>query len=198
MALGEENDEALVARAGRGDRAAASALVLRHTDRIFAASYRMLGDRAAAEDATQETFLKLWKNAARWRPQGAKFETWLYKVAMNACLDRLRKRGREAPEDAAPEMTDGAPRADDILIAAERRDAVAAAIAALPERQREAIVLCHYQELSNIEAAKIMDVSVEAIESLLARGRRALKDALIERREELMEGGRHDGPSVVV
>lgn len=192
MAVGEDSDEALVARAGRGDRAAASALVLRHTNRIFAASYRMLGERAGAEDAVQETFLRLWKNAARWKPQGAKFETWLYKVAMNVCLDKLRKRGREAPEEAAPERADASPGADEQLISEERRVAVDSALAGLPERQRLAITLCHYQELSNVEAATIMEISVEAIESLLARGRRALRDALFMRRGELMEGARHD------
>lgn len=191
MPAGEETDEALVARAGRGDRAAASALILRHTDRIFAACLRMLGERSAAEDAVQETFLRLWKHAAQWRPQGAKFETWLYKVAMNVCLDRLRKRGRETSVDAAPEIADGALRADEQIIADQRRAAVDAAIAKLPERQRLAITLCHYQELSNIEAAEIMEISVEAVESLLARGRRALRAALLPRRAELMEGARH-------
>ncbi|MGE0410301.1 MAG: RNA polymerase sigma factor [Amphiplicatus sp.] len=192
MAVGDESDETLVARAGRGDRAAASTLVLRHTDRIFAASWRMLGERAAAEDATQETFLRLWRHAARWRPGAAKFETWLYKVAMNICLDKLRKRGREAPEEAAPERADEAARADDALIAEERRRAVGEAMARLSERQRLAVTLCNFEERSNIEAAEIMGVSIEALESLLARGRRALRDMLLSRREELMEGDRHD------
>jgi RNA polymerase sigma-70 factor (ECF subfamily) len=198
VALGEESDEVLVARAGRGDRAAASALVLRHTDRIFSACWRMLGERAAAEDATQDTFLRLWKHAARWRPQGAKFETWLYKVAMNACLDRLRRRGREVSEDAMPETEDRGPRADERMIAEERRKAVEGALSRLPERQRQAITLCNYQELSNIEAAEIMEISVEAVESLLARGRRALRDMLVARREELMEGERHDASTIAL
>ena len=150
--------------------------------------YRMLGERAAAEDATQETFLRLWTNAARWEPRrGASLRAWLTRVAMNICLDRLRRRAREAPADAAPESADDAPRADEAMIAADARDAVAAAIAGLPPRQRQAIVLCHYEERSNIEAAEIMETSVEAMESLLARGRRALRAALAPRRNELME-----------
>lgn len=175
----------LVARAGRGDRQAASALVARHTDKIYAVCFRMLRSKPAAEDAAQETFLRLWKNASKWRPKGAKFETWLYRVAMNICLDQLRKSGREAPEDAAPEQADSAPRQDDHIFAAERRLAIDTALETLPERQRAAIALCHYQELSNIEAAKIMNVSVDALESLLARGRRALRDRLIPMREAL-------------
>jgi len=184
--LDAQSDEALVARAGAGDRTAASALVLRHTDRIYAVSVRMLCDGAAAEDATQETFLRLWKHAAQWKPRGAKFETWLYRVAMNICLDRLRKTKREAPAEAAPEQVDTSPRADEMLIAEERSEIIAAALASLPDRQRQAIALCHHQELSNIEAAEIMEISIDAIESLLARARRGLRDRLVTYRSELM------------
>ena len=185
LAADKESDEALVERAGRGERRAASVLVARHTDKIYAVCFRMLRSRPAAEDAAQETFLRLWKNASKWRPKGAKFETWLYRVAMNICLDQLRKAKREAPEESAPELADDAPRQDDIVFAAERRLAVDDALAALPDRQRAAISLCHYQELSNIEAAEIMGVSVDALESLLARGRRALRDRLAPMREIL-------------
>lgn len=159
---------------------------------IYAASYRMLGSKAAAEDTVQETFLRLWRHAAKWKPQGAKFETWLYRVAMNLCLDQLRKAKREAPEDAAPERADGADRQDQKIFAAERRFAIDEALEKLPERQRLAITLCHYQELSNIEAAEIMGISVEALESLLARGRRALRTSLAPMREHLM-GKMDDG-----
>jgi RNA polymerase sigma-70 factor (ECF subfamily) len=180
-----DSDEALVRRAGAGDRAAASLLVERHTRMIYAACYRMLGSKAAAEDAAQETFLRLWRSASRWKPQGAKFETWLYRVAMNICIDDLRKRKREAPEDAAPERADTAARQDQALFLRERRFAVDEALSRLPERQKLAITLCHYQELTNIEAAEIMGLSVDALESLLARGRRALRDMLSPMREHL-------------
>lgn len=181
-----DSDEALVRRAGLGDRAAAAALVERHTDKIYAVCFRMLGGKHAAEDAAQETFLRLWRHAPRWRPRGAKFETWLYRVAMNICHDHLRKLKREAPEEAAPERADPADRPDDVFFAGERRFAVDAALAALPARQRMAITLCCYEDLSNIEAAKVMEISVEALESLLARGRRALREALQPLRENLM------------
>lgn len=188
-----ESDEALVLRAGKGDRRAAELLVERHTDKIFAVCFRTLRTRQGAEDATQETFLRFWRNAAKWRPQGAKFETWLYRVAMNICLDQLRKAKREAPEEAAPERADDAPRQDDLVFAAEKRLAVDAALEALPDRQRAAIALCHYQELSNIEAAEIMGVSVEALESLLARGRRGLRDRLTPMRAQLTGRMNDDG-----
>ena len=183
--MDQDSDETLVARAGRGDRRAASILVERHTDKIYAVCFRTLRSRPAAEDAAQETFLRLWKHASKWRPKGAKFETWLYRVAMNICFDQLRKTKREAPEESAPERADESPRQDERVFAAERRLVVDEALASLPVRQRAAINLCHYQELSNIEAAKIMDVSVDALESLLARGRRALRDRLAPMREQL-------------
>lgn len=188
----DDSDEALIARVGRGDRVAASAIILRHSDAVLRLSWRMLGERAAAEDATQETFLRLWSNAAAWRPQGAKVKTWILKIAANLCLDRLRRRGREVAMETPPEMADHAPAADERLMREERRAAVDAALAGLPERQRLALVLCHYEELSQHDAAEALNVSVEALESLLARGRRALRAALIERREELFMGERHD------
>jgi RNA polymerase sigma-70 factor (ECF subfamily) len=188
LSTAEDSDEVLVARAGRGDRLAASTLVLRHSSRILALCGRMLRDRAAAEDAAQETFMRLWRHADRWRPNGARFDTWLYRVAANVCLDRLRRRGRETTLDEPPDAPDDAPLAIDIMLAEERRRAVESALAGLPERQRLAIALCHYQELSNIEAARVMEISVDALESLLARGRRSLKERLAPYQAELMEG----------
>ena len=80
----EDSDEKLIARAGRGDRRAASTLIARHSPRVLSLCRQLLKNRAAAEDATQETFLRLWEGAANWRPNGAKLETWLYRVASNA------------------------------------------------------------------------------------------------------------------
>lgn len=185
-----DSDEALVARAGRGDRLAASILIARHSPKVLSLCGRILFDRAGAEDAAQETFLKLWENAARWKPQGARLETWLHRVAANACFDRLRKSKREAPEEDGGELIDGDPSADERLVAEDRRRAVERALAGLPDRQRMVVTLCHYQEMSNIEAAATMSISVEAVESLLSRARRSLKEQLVGLREELLEGAR--------
>jgi len=165
-------------------------LIDRHSSKVLALSIRMLGERAAAEDVSQETFMKLWEHASRWKPQGVAFQAWLYRVASNACLDRLRKRGREHPTHEAPEIEDDAPSAFDGIAAGDLRRTVEDAIAALPDRQRQAIALCHYQDFSNIEAAEIMETSVEALESLLARARRSLKVRLEPLRGELLEGVR--------
>jgi RNA polymerase sigma factor (sigma-70 family) len=166
-----------VAKAGQGDRAAAARLIGRHTPKLFTVAHRMLGVPAEAEDAVQEVFLKLWTHAARWQPGKAKFETWLYRVMLNQCYDRLRRRPT-VPLEAAEEVADGAAPPDAGLDESVLGREVGHALEDLPERQRAAILLCHFRELGNIEAAEIMGISVEALESLLARGRRSLKSRL--------------------
>jgi RNA polymerase sigma-70 factor (ECF subfamily) len=170
-------DTDLVVRAGQGDRTAAQALMTRHLPKMLTLARRMLGDPAEAEDAVQEAFLKLWTHASRWQPGKAKFETWLYRVTTNKCYDRLRRRV-PARLDEAVEIADPAPAADKILENAGLASEIEEALAALPERQRAAILLCHQQERGNIEAAEILGISVEALESLLARGRRTLRARL--------------------
>ena len=181
--MGHDPDFDLVVRAGRGDPAAAQALVARKLPRITALAARMLGDPAEAEDVAQETFLRAWKQAPKWREGSARFDTWLHRVAMNLCYDRLRRR-RETPMAEPPEQADPGFAPDRGLLAGDVGRRVKAALAGLPERQREAVVLAHYQEVGNIEAAEIMGVSVEALESLLSRGRRALRAALADLLEE--------------
>src|ERR1700749_1745443 len=170
-------DTDLVARAGQGDRAAAQALMARHLPKMQTVARRMLGGQAEAEDAVQDAFLKVWTHASRWQPGKALFETWLYRVVMNKCYDRLRKRPNANLDEAAG-GPDIAPRADAVLENTALGQEIEAALAALPERQRAAIVLCHHQECGNIEAAEILGISVEALESLLARGRRTLRARL--------------------
>ena len=167
-------DGELVARAGKGDRAAAQALMARHLPKMLTLARRMLHDPAEAEDAVQEAFLKLWTHAARWRPGRAKFETWLYRVTLNQCYDRLRRKPT-LELAAADHIADPAHGPLAALESAGLAAEVEAALAELPARQRAAILLCHYQERGNIEAAEILGLSVEALESLLARGRRTLR-----------------------
>ena len=175
-------DEELLARVAAGDPASVRALVARKLPRLLSLAGRMLGDASAAEDVAQEAFLRVWKQAPRWRPGAARFDTWLYRVALNLCYDRLRRR-RELSYAEPPDRADEAPGPERGLEAADTGRRVSAALQALPDRQREAIVLCHYQELGNIEAAAIMGVSVEALESLLGRGRRTMRVVLADLRE---------------
>ena len=184
MTQGEDADAALLARYAAGDQVAARALTLRLAPRVFALARRMLADAAEAEDVTQEAMLRLWRMAPDWRDEGAALGTWLYRVASNLCIDRLRRR-RERPGDAVPETVDGAPGAEGRLQAADRAAALDAALAALPERQRLAVVLRHFEERPNPEIAAILGTSVEAVESLLARARRELAARLVPRRAEL-------------
>jgi RNA polymerase sigma-70 factor (ECF subfamily) len=174
-------DEDLVRRVGDGDAAAIQAMVARKLPRMLALAQRMLGDPVEAEDVAQEAMLRAWRQAPRWAPGRARFDTWLHRVALNLCYDRLRRR-REVPTETPPDRPDPGPGPDRGLLAADVGSRVDAALARLPVRQREAIVLCHYQELSNIEAAALLEISVEALESLLSRGRRALRAALADLR----------------
>lgn len=179
-------DAEFVRKAGAGDARAAEALVRRHLPRMVALARRMLSDGAEAEDVAQEVFLRVWRDAARWKPGAAKFETWMHRVALNLCYDRLRRRREKPDADAGLDVADPAPLASEAWLAQQRAVKVQAALAQLPERQRAAIALVHFQELSNIAAAEMLEVSVEALESLLARGRRALKTALADVAQDLI------------
>ncbi len=181
-------DEALLSLYATGDRAASAQLTLRLAPRVFAHATRMLGDRAEAEDVTQEAMLRLWRMAPDWREGEASVGTWLYRVASNLCLDRLRRRGRSGPLDQAGDPPDPAPGAVAALQARDRSLALSAALARLPDRQRQAVVLRHLDGLANPEIARVMDLTVEAVESLTARARRALAADLGSRRDELGYG----------
>ena len=174
-------DVELLARIGNNEPAAVNEMVTRKLPRLLALASRILGDADEAKDVAQESFLRIWRQAANWRTGEARFDTWLHRVALNLCRDRLRRR-KERPlhEDEALAMADSAPSPDEYLEAADRSARMASALAALPERQREAIVLQYYQELSNIDAAALMEISVEALESLLSRARRQLRNQLAD------------------
>jgi RNA polymerase sigma factor (sigma-70 family) len=170
-------DGDLIAGVGRDEPAAVRALVARKLPRLLALAMRMLGDRMEAEDVAQEAFVRIWKQAPRWREGEARFDTWLHRVALNLCYDRLRRQ-REEPVAEPPDDIDPVAAPDTRLEARARDERVRAALAALPARQREALVLTYYQELSNSDAAGLMGMSVDALESLLARARRNLRAQL--------------------
>ncbi|HEY2020654.1 RNA polymerase sigma factor [Paraburkholderia sp.] len=167
-------DAELVARVGEQDQAAVRTLVSRKLPRLLALATRMLGDRMEAEDVAQEAFVRIWKQASNWQEGEARFDTWIHRVALNLCYDRLRGR-REDPVAEPPDEADPRPLPELQLEARARDERVRAALAALPVRQREALVLNYYQELSNLEAAALMGITVDALESLLARARRNLR-----------------------
>jgi RNA polymerase sigma-70 factor (ECF subfamily) len=172
-----ETDEDLLARIARNDSAAVREMVARKLPRLLALAARVLGDRMEAEDVAQEVFLRIWRQAPRWETGRARFDTWLYAIALNLCRDRFRRR-REVYAGELPETADPSSAPDRELHDRDNTRAVESALAMLPERQREALVLQYYEELSNIEAAAVMGISVEALESLLARARRNLRVCL--------------------
>jgi len=180
----EITDEALLLLYANGDPAAPRQLTLRLTPRLFGHAFRLLGDRAEAEDVTQDALMRLWKIAPDWRQGEAQVTTWLYRVVANLCTDRLRKR-RGVALDAVPEPEDDTASAADKMQEQARVDALQGALNTLPERQREAVVLRHIEGAGNPEIAEIMEISVEAVESLTARGKRALARVLAGRRDEL-------------
>jgi RNA polymerase sigma-70 factor (ECF subfamily) len=171
-------DHDLMARVARGDAAAFQVLARRHTADALRLARRILGNEALAEEIVQDALLRVWRTAPRWRPEAA-FRTFLYRVVINLCLN-AKRRPAELPLDAAGDPADPAPDAAAAHEARERDRRLAAAIDALPPRQRAAIVLTYQEDLSNAEAASVLDTSVSGIETLLVRAKRALRAALGE------------------
>lgn len=172
-----ESDDALMARVKQRDATAFRILVDRHLTVLHRIAYRMIGDAAESEDLAQEALLRLWRDAGRWQAGMSGTGAWLNRVTVNLCLDRLRKRRFSSDADV-PERADEAPLAPEVMDAERRRNATVVAIAALPDRQRAAVVLTYYEDQSNQMAAEAMDMNIKAFESLLLRARAALRVAL--------------------
>lgn len=184
--LREMTDGGLLQAAAAGDAAAFAEIVSRHYQPVYRLVWRMTGGGSDCEDIAQEAFVKLWQNPAQLREGGA-LKGWLMRVASNAVIDRSRKP-KYADLDTAPEVSDPQARPDAPLDRGQAARLIDSRISALPERQRLALSLVYFEGLSNIDAATVMDVSVEAVESLLARARRSLKDSLSAEWRELLAG----------
>ena len=172
--VSEPDDVALVKAIARGDASAFRLLIERHASPLHRLAYRMLGDASEAEDVTQETLLRLWDHAPAWTPQGGGLPAWLRRITSNLCLDRLRRRARlsDAPP---PDRIDETPSADARFDSHRLSDVAQSALQALSDRQRAAVVLTYYEQLSNMAAADVLGIKVKAFESLLVRARSALK-----------------------
>lgn len=178
------SDNALLVAYANGTQEAARVLTERLTAKVFAQAYHMLRNRADAEDVTQEAFVRLWRIAPEWKQDQAQVTTWLYRVVANLCTDRLRKM-RMAALDEAPEPADPNPSAGRTLQEQTRVDALYRALDDLPDRQRQAVSMRHLDGLANPEIASEMQLSVEAVESLIARGKQKLKALLKNRKSAL-------------
>lgn len=170
-------DEALMADAAAGDRKAFGLLTRRHLRRSIALAQRVVGNASDAEEVAQDAFLQIWANADRWRGDGTRFTTWLYRIVVNRAID-YRRRRTFAPLDAAEEVADPAWSAETLVDGRKIGAEVDAAIAALPERQRAALSLCYHEEMSCAEASEVLQVSVSAMESLLVRARKTVRARL--------------------
>ena len=183
------DDESLMARICEGDHRAFATLVERHTQMFFAAAYRVCGNATEAEDIVQDAFLKLWaKPQAFDAGKGVKFTTWFYRVVTNVGIDAGRKKKPQANPDIIDLMVDKADLADEALSMNDDQKALEEAIQELPERQKLALNLCFYEGLSNKEAAETLGVGVKALESLLMRAKKTLKDKFEERERDVLHG----------
>jgi RNA polymerase sigma-70 factor, ECF subfamily len=185
------SDEALMAKIAGGDARAFEILVRRHQRRILNLIYRSIGDRTQAEDVAQEVFLRVWRAAENYEPK-SKFTTWVYRIAVNLCLDALKERHRKQPfvdvhvgvenpgeNDEALHGCDGARSPEELLIDAEESDRIFADLQGLPTNQRLAVVLSKFDGLCYDEISRILGCSVSAVESLLVRAKRTLREKLL-------------------
>ena len=170
-------DVELIQRYLAGDIDAFNELMAAHEDRVFGICLRMLQDREAALDATQDTFLTVFRKADRYRAQAA-FSTWLYRVAVNTCYDHLRRRKRKRA-DSLPETHDPSdPATEDLYEAVEVRPAIEAALSELSPEFRAAVVLVDLQGMSLDQASDTLAVPTGTVKSRLFRARRQLSQSL--------------------
>jgi RNA polymerase sigma-70 factor, ECF subfamily len=174
--MDEATDEELMRRVAGGDEPAFRELARRYAARALSLARRVTGNDADAEEVVQEALLRVWVNAPRWRPLAA-FRTWFYRVVLNLCLGR-RRRAPFLPLEAAGDPADRSPGAEALVEQEQAAGRMAAAIAALPDRQRAAIVLTYHEGLSNAETAAVLETSVSGIEALLVRAKRSLREKL--------------------
>ena len=176
------SDAVLMARITAGDQAAFHCFAQRHVARSLAVAQRIVGNQSDAEEVVQDALLRIWLHAPEWHQGAARVTTWVYRIVVNLALDRVRKnRGCLLPLDDAGDPADPAPDAQMLAETRQLESFVARAIAELPARQRTALTLCYFEAMDCAEAAQIMQISVSAMESLLVRGRRTLRERLQRR-----------------
>jgi RNA polymerase sigma-70 factor (ECF subfamily) len=177
MPINSHSDEELMAlvRDHQSHHAYAE-LVQRHTSRFYAVAFGQCGSQDEAEDSVQDAFIKLWTKPQMWKSDHkAKFTTWFYRIVVNTAIDHMRKRKNHDGDDKMANLADHTPQADQALVDNQKSSALEAAIQGLPDRQKTALNLCFYDELSNKEASEIMAVSVKGLESLLMRAKKTLR-----------------------
>lgn len=182
--LENENDRGLLAGMRAGSDDAFSVLLERHTNRYYSLAFRYLADKNEAEDVVQDCFIKIWVNPTLWKEdRNSSFKTWFYTIVINACMDRNRKR-RTFPLPVGFDRDDGQAPIDTRMNKRQEKTILEYEIARLPYRQRTALNLCFYEELSNKDAAEIMGLNIKALQSLLMRAKTTLKKKMTIRNVE--------------
>lgn len=187
MKPADEDDRELIGRLRARDGAAFRRLVARHLPMVLGVARRILRDDAEAEDVAQEAMLRLWQGGAGLEIGDGGLKPWLRRVTSNLSIDRLRAGRRTEVTDEVPDQPVAANQFT-ALAEGDLAGRVQAALLALPERQRQALVLFHYEGLSQVEVGGVLGVSDEAVESLLSRARRGLRAALKDEWRQLLPG----------
>lgn len=180
----DADDDTLLARIAGGEQAAFRALMARHYRRVFTLVYRMIPNRDDAEDLAQDIFFTVWVKRADWKPGEATFTTWLYRVTVNRCIDFKRKRKPEG-SDEVPDVADDRPDAAALVHQRQTTEILRQATLKLSDEQQAVLALFYQQGLSNAEAAEVLGTSVSAVESLLKRARKRLREILRKRSKDL-------------
>jgi RNA polymerase sigma-70 factor (ECF subfamily) len=178
MTVQTVNETELVTRAQNGDRNAFSELVRIHAQGVMNVIYRMCGDVQIAEDAAQETFIQAWLHLSSYRPQTS-LRNWLYRIAVNAATDMLRKGKRILPnalEDL--QLKDPQPGPEALFARGERTALIQKAVLSLPDASRAVLVLREYEGMSYHEIADALDIPVGTVMSRLNYARKVLKEKL--------------------
>jgi RNA polymerase sigma-70 factor (ECF subfamily) len=171
------NEAELLTRVVSGDREAFDAVMRVHQDRVFSVCFRILGDREKALDATQDTFLTVFRKAGQFQGRSA-VGTWIYRIAVNTCYDQLR-RSQRRPSESLPDHVDlSDPSAEEAIESAAVRPEIELALAQLPADFRNAVILSDLEGLSLPEIAEILGVPVGTVKSRVFRGRRLLANHL--------------------
>ena len=179
------SDDALLAAIGAGDQRAAGVFIRRHGSYVLHICRSKLQNDAEAEEAVQDIFAAVWRNAGKWQPGGAKVTTWLYRIAGNRCIDILRRRRPTTDIAAIAEPVDETADVEAGQMAADRHRLISNALESLNQDQKRAIELVYFCEMKQNEAAEMMGIKLAALESVLRRARTKLHEELAGMRDAL-------------
>ncbi|WND03684.1 sigma-70 family RNA polymerase sigma factor [Temperatibacter marinus] len=173
----------LIISVQNGCESAFRMLVDQYGQKAVAIALRMTGNRALADDIAQQVFMKIWQYPDRYDPEKAKFSTWFYRVVTNQTLDEIKKKKPlQLPDDF--DQIEQKPSAEEGLMTKDQQVLIKQTLESMPDRQKTVMTLTYFEDLSNAEVAQVMEISVKAVESLLVRSRKLLREKLSSRMEQ--------------